>query len=82
MNVIVRAARQVRDFRRERPARIVAVHQGFMVEELDDASGVKGGEKSDQRAEQNTATTALRVRGSEGVGIRLGVAAAGNAARA
>ena len=33
---------------------------------------VKGGEKPDQRAEQNTASAAVVVRWSEGVGIRLG----------
>ena len=43
---------------------------------------VKGGEKPDQRAEQNTATAAVGVRWSEGVGIRLGAAGAGNAGRA
>ena len=43
---------------------------------------VKGGEKPDQRAEQNTATVAVGVRWSEGVGIRLGAAGAGNAGRA
>ena len=43
---------------------------------------VKGGEKPDQRAEQNTATTVVGVRWSEGVGIGLGAAGAGNAGRA
>ena len=43
---------------------------------------VKGGEKPDQRAEQNTATAAVGVRWSEGVGIGLGAAGAGNAGRA
>ena len=33
---------------------------------------VKGGEKTDQRAEQNTATAAVGMRGSEEVGTRLG----------
>ena len=33
---------------------------------------VKGGEKPDQRAEQNTATAAVGVRWSEGVGMRPG----------
>ena len=50
-----------------------------------DSSGgfvVKGGEKPDQRAEQNTATATVGVRWSEGVGIRLGAAGAGNAERA
>ena len=46
------------------------------------AVGVKGGEKPDQRAEQNTASAAVGVRWSEGVGIRLGAAGAGNAGRA
>ena len=44
--------------------------------------GVKGGEKPDQRAEQNTATAAIGVRWSEEAGIRLGAAGAGNAGRA
>ena len=44
--------------------------------------GVKGGEKPDQRAEQNTATATVGVRWSEGVGIRLEAAGAGNAGRA
>ena len=35
-------------------------------------AGVKGGEKPDQRAEQNTATAAVGVRWSEGVGMRAG----------
>ena len=43
---------------------------------------VKGGEKPDQRAEQNTATATVGVRWSEGVGIRLEAAGAGNAGRA
>ena len=43
---------------------------------------VKGGEKPDQRAEQNTATAAVGVRWSEGVGIGLGAAGAGNSGRA
>ena len=43
---------------------------------------VKGGEKPDQRAEQNTATAAVGVRWSEEVGIRLVAAGAGNAGRA
>ena len=43
---------------------------------------VKGGEKPDQGAEQNTASAAVGVRWSEGVGIRLGAAGAGNAGRA
>ena len=43
---------------------------------------VKGGEKPDQRAEQNTASAAVGVRWSEGVRIRLGAAGAGNAGRA
>ena len=43
---------------------------------------VKGGEKPDQRAEQNTATAAVGVRWSEEVGVRLGAAGAGNAGRA
>ena len=43
---------------------------------------VKGGEKPDQRAEQNTATGTVGVRWSEGVGIRLEAAGAGNAGRA
>ena len=43
---------------------------------------VKGGEKPDQRAKQNTATAAVGVRWSEGVGIRLWAAGAGNAGRA
>ena len=42
------------------------------------SSSVKGGEKPDQRAEQNTATAAVGVRWSEGVGIGLGAAGAGN----
>ena len=45
-------------------------------------TGVKGGEKPDQRAEQNTATAVVGVRWSEGFGIWLGVAGAGNAGRA
>ena len=45
-------------------------------------TGVKGGEKPDQRAEQNTATAVVGVKWSEGVGIRLGAAGAGNAGRA
>ena len=45
-------------------------------------SVVKGGEKPDQRAEQNTATATVGVRWSEGVGIRLEAAGAGNAGRA
>ena len=44
--------------------------------------GVKGGEKPDQRAEQNTATAAVGVRWSEGVGIRPGAVSAGNEGRA
>ena len=44
--------------------------------------GVKGGEKPDQRAEQNIATPAVGVRWSEEVEIRLGAARAGNAGRA
>ena len=43
---------------------------------------VKGGEKPDQRAEQNTASAAVGVRWSEGVRIRLGAAVPGNAGRA
>ena len=43
---------------------------------------VKGGEKPDQRAEQDTATAVVGVRWSEGVGIGLGAAGAGNAGRA
>ena len=35
-------------------------------------TAVKGGEKPDQRAEQNTATAAVGVRWSEGVGMRPG----------
>ena len=49
---------------------------------INTASPVKGGEKPDQRAEQNTATATVGVRWSEGVGIRLGAAGAGNAERA
>ena len=44
--------------------------------------GVKGGEKPDQRAEQNTATAAVGVRWSEGVGMRPGAVSAGNEGRA
>ena len=44
--------------------------------------GVKGGEKPDQRAEQNTATAAFGVRWSEGVGMRPGSVSAGNEGRA
>ena len=43
---------------------------------------VKGGEKPDQRAEQNTATAAVGVRWSEGVGMRPGAVSAGNEGRA
>ena len=43
---------------------------------------VKGGEKPDQRAEQNTATAAFGVRWSEGVGMRPGAVSAGNEGRA
>ena len=43
---------------------------------------VKGGEKPDQRAEQNTATAAVGVRWSEGVGMRPGAVKAGNEGRA
>ena len=46
------------------------------------APGVKGGEKPDQRAEQNTATAAFGVRWSEGVGMRPGAVSAGNEGRA
>ena len=45
-------------------------------------ANVKGGEKPDQRAEQNTATAVVGVRWSEGAGIGLGAAGAGNAGRA
>ena len=51
-------------------------------EQLISLSSVKGGEKPDQRAEQNTATATVGVRWSEGVGIRLEAAGAGNAGRA
>ena len=47
-----------------------------------DKKGVKGGEKPDQRAEQNTATAAVGVRWSEGVGMRPGAVSAGNEGRA
>ena len=43
---------------------------------------VGGGKKPDQRAEQNTATAAIGVRGSEGVGMRSGAVSAGNEGRA
>ena len=43
---------------------------------------VKGGEKPDQRAEQNTATAAVGGRWSEGVGMRPGAVSAGNEGRA
>ena len=43
---------------------------------------VKGGEKPDQRAEQNTATAAFGGRWSEGVGMRPGAVSAGNEGRA
>ena len=43
---------------------------------------VKGGEKPDQRAEQNTATAAFGVRWSEVVGMRPGAVSAGNEGRA
>ena len=43
---------------------------------------VNGGEKPDQRAEQNTATAAVGVRWSEGVGMRPGAVSAGNEGRA
>ena len=46
------------------------------------ATGVKGGEKPDQRADQDTATAAVRVRWSGEVAIRLGAAGSGNAGRA
>ena len=46
------------------------------------APRVKGGEKPDQRAEQNTATAAVGVRWSEGVGMRPGAVSAGNEGRA
>ena len=45
-------------------------------------AAVKGGEKPDQRAEQNTATAAFGVRWSEGVGMRPGAVSAGNEGRA
>ena len=50
--------------------------------EIAEHPSVKGGEKPDQRAEQNTATATVGVRWSEGVGIRLEAAGAGNAGRA
>ena len=43
---------------------------------------VKGGEKPDQRAEQNTATAAVGVRWSGGVGMRPRAVSAGNYGRA
>ena len=43
--------------------------------------GVKGGEKPDQRVEQNTATAAVGVRWSEEVGMRPGAVSAGNEGR-
>ena len=45
-------------------------------------AAVKGGEKPDQRAEQNTATAAFGVRWSEGVAMRQGAVSAGNEGRA
>ena len=48
----------------------------------DPVAGVKGGEKPDQRAEQNTATAAVGGRWSEGVGMRPGAVSAGNEGRA
>ena len=54
-----------------------------LAESRDCAQGaVKGGEKPDQRAEQNTATAAVGVRWSEGVGMRPGAVSAGNEGRA
>ena len=46
------------------------------------AERCQGGEKPDQRAEQNTATAAFAVRWSEGVGMRPGAVPAGNEGRA
>ena len=69
----------------ERRAVLVVSRDGYMLWAWSSKAAyrtVKGGEKPDQRAEQNTASAAVGVRWSEGVRIRLGAAVPGNAGRA